>query len=281
MLRAFSRPRPVACDDHSVGPCIRGETLRADSDIGVVRLGAPETRRPFPVADRQDRRAEARSGSSRARHPRAADLNTVCLYRYQPSGFDWATSTHSACTSAASRAGSIRSAAFGAPAAGSTTSNVLNVTSTNTDGPAQPEEADAAHGMAGPLEDVLRRQHHRLAAEPVLLLAVVDPCIAADTRRITSSFSLRDSVLAICVGCLPGRRCRCARRSPGFHDIWVPDHYMIGANGAVLDGWTTLCVLAGATRRVRLCLIQGSTLFATPPSSRRWWRRWTSSRRGA
>ena len=40
---------------------------------------------------------------------------------------------------------------------------------------------------------------------------------------------------------------------------------MIGANGAVLDGWTTLCVLAGATRRVRLCLIQGSTLFRHAP----------------
>ena len=108
------------------------DRARSDDHRTSVRLGAPETRRPFPVADRQDHCAEARSGSSRARHPRAADLNTVCLYRYQPSGFDWSTSTHSACTSAASRAGSIRSAAFGAPAAGSTTSNVLNVTSTNT-----------------------------------------------------------------------------------------------------------------------------------------------------
>jgi alkanesulfonate monooxygenase SsuD/methylene tetrahydromethanopterin reductase-like flavin-dependent oxidoreductase (luciferase family) len=51
----------------------------------------------------------------------------------------------------------------------------------------------------------------------------------------------------------------------GFDAVWVPDHYMIGADKAVLDGWTTLSFIAGATRRVRLCLIQQSTLFRHAP----------------
>ena len=51
----------------------------------------------------------------------------------------------------------------------------------------------------------------------------------------------------------------------GFDSVWVPDHVIIGADGAVLDGWTTLCVIAGATRRVSLCLIQQSTLFRHAP----------------
>lgn len=51
----------------------------------------------------------------------------------------------------------------------------------------------------------------------------------------------------------------------GFDSVWVPDHVIIGADGAVLDGWTTLSVIAGATRRVSLCLIQQSTLFRHAP----------------
>ncbi len=50
----------------------------------------------------------------------------------------------------------------------------------------------------------------------------------------------------------------------GFDAIWVADHYMIGRDDAVLDGWTTLAVVAGATRNVRLSLIQGSMLFRHP-----------------
>ena len=56
-----------------------------------------------------------------------------------------------------------------------------------------------------------------------------------------------------------------AAEALGFDSIWVPDHYMIGADHAVLDGWTTLAVIAGATRRARLCLIQQSTLFRHAP----------------
>lgn len=51
----------------------------------------------------------------------------------------------------------------------------------------------------------------------------------------------------------------------GFDSVWVPDHYMIGRDRAVLDGLTTLSAIAGATRRVRLGLIQQSLLFRHPP----------------
>lgn len=50
-----------------------------------------------------------------------------------------------------------------------------------------------------------------------------------------------------------------------FGSIWVPDHYMIGRDHAVLDGWTTLAAVAGATTRARLCLIQHSMLFRHAP----------------
>jgi len=50
----------------------------------------------------------------------------------------------------------------------------------------------------------------------------------------------------------------------GFDAIWVADHYMIGQDDAVLDGWTTLAAVAGATRNARLSLIQGSMLFRHP-----------------
>lgn len=51
----------------------------------------------------------------------------------------------------------------------------------------------------------------------------------------------------------------------GFDAIWVPDHTMIGRDHAVLDGWTTLAAVAGATDKARLCLIQQSMLFRHPP----------------
>ena len=38
----------------------------------------------------------------------------------------------------------------------------------------------------------------------------------------------------------------------GYDSIWVADHMFLGHDGAILEGWTTLCVLAGATNKVRL-----------------------------
>lgn len=38
----------------------------------------------------------------------------------------------------------------------------------------------------------------------------------------------------------------------GYDSIWVADHMFLGREGAILESWTTLCVLAGATKRMRL-----------------------------
>jgi alkanesulfonate monooxygenase SsuD/methylene tetrahydromethanopterin reductase-like flavin-dependent oxidoreductase (luciferase family) len=41
----------------------------------------------------------------------------------------------------------------------------------------------------------------------------------------------------------------------GYDALWVADHLMLGRDEAILEGWTTLAALAGATRRARLGLI--------------------------
>lgn len=56
-----------------------------------------------------------------------------------------------------------------------------------------------------------------------------------------------------------------AAERDGFDTLWVPDHYMIGDDEAVLDGWTTLAAAAGATHTIRLNLIQHSMLFRRAP----------------
>jgi alkanesulfonate monooxygenase SsuD/methylene tetrahydromethanopterin reductase-like flavin-dependent oxidoreductase (luciferase family) len=38
----------------------------------------------------------------------------------------------------------------------------------------------------------------------------------------------------------------------GFDSIWVADHLMHGFDDAILEGWTTLAVIAGRTRHIRL-----------------------------
>jgi alkanesulfonate monooxygenase SsuD/methylene tetrahydromethanopterin reductase-like flavin-dependent oxidoreductase (luciferase family) len=38
----------------------------------------------------------------------------------------------------------------------------------------------------------------------------------------------------------------------GYDSVWVADHLIHGHDGGILEGWTTLCVIAGRTRRVRL-----------------------------
>ncbi len=49
-----------------------------------------------------------------------------------------------------------------------------------------------------------------------------------------------------------------------FDSLWVCDHLMLGRDEAVLEGWTTLSALAGATRRARLGLIHQANLFRHP-----------------
>jgi alkanesulfonate monooxygenase SsuD/methylene tetrahydromethanopterin reductase-like flavin-dependent oxidoreductase (luciferase family) len=41
----------------------------------------------------------------------------------------------------------------------------------------------------------------------------------------------------------------------GFDSLWVADHLMLGKDEAILEGWTTLSALGGATSRIRLGLI--------------------------
>ena len=51
---------------------------------------------------------------------------------------------------------------------------------------------------------------------------------------------------------------------PGFDSVWVCDHLMLGRDKAVLEGWTTLAMIAGATSRMQLGLIHQANLFREP-----------------
>jgi alkanesulfonate monooxygenase SsuD/methylene tetrahydromethanopterin reductase-like flavin-dependent oxidoreductase (luciferase family) len=50
----------------------------------------------------------------------------------------------------------------------------------------------------------------------------------------------------------------------GFDSLWVADHLMLGQDEAILEGWTTLAALAGATQRARLGMIHQASLFRHP-----------------
>lgn len=50
----------------------------------------------------------------------------------------------------------------------------------------------------------------------------------------------------------------------GYDSLWVADHLMLGRDQAVLEGWTTLAALAGATRRATLGLIHQAHAFRHP-----------------
>src|SRR6266849_3232909 len=50
----------------------------------------------------------------------------------------------------------------------------------------------------------------------------------------------------------------------GFDSIWVADHLMLGKDQAILEGWTTLCVIAGATSRIKLGIIHQGHFFRYP-----------------
>lgn len=51
----------------------------------------------------------------------------------------------------------------------------------------------------------------------------------------------------------------------GYASLWVADHLQLGKNGAILEGWTTLAALAGATKRAALGTIHLSNVFRHPP----------------
>lgn len=50
----------------------------------------------------------------------------------------------------------------------------------------------------------------------------------------------------------------------GYDALWVADHLMLGKENAILEGWTTLAALAGATRNARLGLIHQAHFFRSP-----------------
>jgi alkanesulfonate monooxygenase SsuD/methylene tetrahydromethanopterin reductase-like flavin-dependent oxidoreductase (luciferase family) len=50
----------------------------------------------------------------------------------------------------------------------------------------------------------------------------------------------------------------------GYDSLWVADHLMLGRDLAIMEGWTTLAALAGATKRARLGMIHQGHFFRNP-----------------
>ena len=50
----------------------------------------------------------------------------------------------------------------------------------------------------------------------------------------------------------------------GYDSVWVADHLILGHEGAILEGWTTLCVIAGRTERVKLGMIHMAQALRPP-----------------
>ncbi len=50
----------------------------------------------------------------------------------------------------------------------------------------------------------------------------------------------------------------------GYDSLWVADHLMLGRDDAILEGWTTLAALAGATQHARLGMIHQANGFRHP-----------------
>jgi alkanesulfonate monooxygenase SsuD/methylene tetrahydromethanopterin reductase-like flavin-dependent oxidoreductase (luciferase family) len=50
----------------------------------------------------------------------------------------------------------------------------------------------------------------------------------------------------------------------GYDSLWVADHLMLGHDDAILEGWTTISALAGATRSAKLGMIHQANLLRNP-----------------
>ena len=50
----------------------------------------------------------------------------------------------------------------------------------------------------------------------------------------------------------------------GYDSVWVADHLVHGFDDAILEGWTTLSVIAGRTSSIRLGTIHLAQLFRAP-----------------
>ncbi len=55
-----------------------------------------------------------------------------------------------------------------------------------------------------------------------------------------------------------------AAETLGYDSLWVADHLMLGQDEAILEGWTTLAALAGATQRAKLGIIHQAHFFRHP-----------------
>lgn len=51
----------------------------------------------------------------------------------------------------------------------------------------------------------------------------------------------------------------------GYDSLWVADHMFLGRDGAILEGWTTLCALAGMTSKIKLGSIHLGNEFRHAP----------------
>lgn len=52
--------------------------------------------------------------------------------------------------------------------------------------------------------------------------------------------------------------------SLGYDSLWVADHLMLGHENAIMEGWTTLAALAGATQHAKLGMIHQGHFFRHP-----------------
>jgi len=50
----------------------------------------------------------------------------------------------------------------------------------------------------------------------------------------------------------------------GYDSLWVADHLMLGKDDAILEGWTVISALAGATSRAKLGMIHEAAFFRNP-----------------
>src|SRR5680860_1541712 len=50
----------------------------------------------------------------------------------------------------------------------------------------------------------------------------------------------------------------------GYDSLWVADHLMLGKDESILEGWTVLSALAGATSRPKLGMIHQAHYFRHP-----------------
>lgn len=84
------------------------------------------------------------------------------------------------------------------------------------------------------------------------------PCFANPGAAFfrTPAWTALDPAAAVAAGVLA--------EELGYDSLWMADHLMHGHDGGILEGWTTLCLLAGRTRRIGLGTIHLAHAFRHP-----------------